>query len=91
MPKISKIERSNKAHIRLFNKYITRFGSFHSNVKAQYHIDVLSCQRASNKVLSKADKKILYEYNLQRVFGTDKAPSSRDYLGVFKKYHAKSK
>ena len=89
--RLSSVERSNKAHVGLFNKYIIKSGSFHSNIKAQYHIDVLSCQRASNKILDKSDKRTLYEYNRKNVLGTDKGPSSHDYLAVFKKYHSKNR
>ena len=91
MPKTTKLERSNKAHTRLFNKHIITFGSL-SEVKAQYHVEVLACQRAAKKVLPRNEKRLLYKYNQQKVYGSGKGKSvsSKDYLGIFKKYNVKS-
>jgi len=92
MSKLTKLERSNKAHTRLFNKHICTLGSIRSKVKAQYHVEVLACQRAAKKILPRNEKRLLYKYNQQKVYGSGKGKSvsSKDYLGIFKKYNVKS-
>ena len=45
--KLSKFDRSQKAHTRLFNKHVVKFGYFDSYIKSDYHSTVLDLQRQS--------------------------------------------
>ena len=83
--KLSKVERSNRAHDRLFTKHICAFG--HDNeVRANYHRDVLAIQRKSGKILSLKDRQTLYRYNNDRIYPSKGKPVSRKaYLDLFRK------
>ena len=84
--KFTKVERSNRAHNRLFNKHIVIFGSHDSTVKANYHRDVLAIQRKTGSVLSRKDRQLLYRYNRERLFDFKGKPvSSKSYLDLFRK------
>lgn len=90
--KLSKFERSQKAHTRLFDKYIVRFGSFDSNIKADYHSTVLVLQRQSKRVLSRRDKSIIYSHCYEKVMGNNPSGSTytrKDYLDVLRRYDKK--
>ena len=52
----SKLERSNQAHKRLFNRFLTR-----NSAKAEYHHRVLEFQRDYKRVLNKHEKAYVYQ------------------------------
>lgn len=83
--KFSKVEKSNCAHNRLFNKHIVRSGP-ESSVKSNYHRDVLAIQRKTGKVLSRTERRLLYKYNHEREFPSKGKPvSSKSYFNLFRK------
>ena len=92
MTKLSRFERSQRAHYSLHFKHQMRsIGNPRSEVKADYHYDVSTIQRKAGKILPRNERKILYKYNLQRVFPAKKNIIKRSsYLGVFKKYNVGS-
>ena len=68
MSKLSKLERSNRAHYRLFHKHIVIF-SRDSSLKADYHDLVARLQSQSGKVMTKKDRKTIYDHEYDRVYG----------------------
>ncbi len=90
MKKMSRFERSNNAHRRLFNKHIVVFGNLDSEIKANYHTSVLALQRGSQKILSRKEKQVVYKYERERIYGSKGKNSASSYLALFKKYNVKS-
>ena len=91
MAKLTRFERSQKAHSKYFWKHNTSsIGNPRSELKSEYHFDVLTLQRHANKVLPKKERKIIYNYKKQKIFGTKTKVKPNEYLSVFRKYNVNS-
>ena len=60
MAKNTKLERSQKAHSRLYDKHI-RTSGVKGNILCRYHENIFSIQRAKKRVLSKAERQAVYK------------------------------
>ena len=93
MSKLTKFEKSQRAHNKLHWKHINNsIGNPKAEVKANYHLDVVTLQRKAGKILPLKERKLLYKYNKQDILGSSsKNPVKRkDYLDIFKKYKVDS-
>ena len=91
MAKLTRFERSQIAHSKYFWKYnASSIGNPHSRLKSVYHFDVLTLQGHANKVLPKKERKIVWNYNKQNIFGTKTKVKGNDYFSVFRKYNVNS-
>lgn len=92
MAKLTRFEKSQKAHYSLHFKHIANsIGNPYADFKADYHNDVVTIQRHAKKIIPRSERKILYKYNKQRVFASKEKPvKSSTYLGIFKKYNVNS-
>ena len=84
-----RLERSQKAHNRLFEKYLCKSGSHYADVKSTYHHRVWVLQRSAKKVIPLNERRVIYNYLHQSKFDTKphrKRVTSNEYLGLFRKY-----
>lgn len=89
--KITRFQRSQNAHKASFWKHNTSsIGNRTSELKADYHYDVMTIQRHTNKILPKKERKVLYNYKKQNIFGTKEKVKLNDYLSIFRKYNVNS-
>ena len=89
MVKLTKFQRSQKAHTRLFDKSNVKFGSFADDIRADYHSIVLQLQDHSKKIIPKKERKTLYAYSHEKVLGYYPPGSSirrSDAVKVIRKY-----
>ena len=85
--KKARFNRSQKMHNRLHFKFFSKsIGNPHNELKADYHHEVAVLQRHANKILPKSERKIIYGYNKQAVFGGKDKVKRSDYLAIFRKY-----
>lgn len=93
MAKLSKFERSQKAHNKLHWKYINKsIGNPKAELKSQYHLDVVTIQRKAGKILPLEERRIIYKYNKQNIMGTTtkKPVKAKTFLDIFRKYGVES-
>ena len=62
MAKMSRVERSNRAHKRLNGKYLFKGNSAKNRAYGNYHAECLEIQRRTGSIIPKAErKKIFYQ------------------------------
>ena len=66
MAKISKFQRSQKAHSRLYDKHLFISGKDHY-IKRRYHESVWNAQKAKQRVFSLPERKKIYKTISDRV------------------------
>ena len=59
MARLTKLERSQKAHSRLFAKYMFTPGN-KGHILSRYHDNIWKIQRAKKRVLSKSERREVY-------------------------------
>lgn len=94
MKKTTKLERSNNAHSRLFNKFVLIFGDHDARVKQDYHFLVLDLQRRSGKVIPKHERKVLFDEAYSNVYGDRPKGSKSTYMEwkrIVRKYYVSTK
>ena len=94
MKNATKLERSNNAHSRLFNKFVLIFGDHDACVKQDYHFLVLDLQRRSGKVLPRHERKVLYDQAYSSVYGNRPKGSKstfKQWTSIVRKYYEPTK
>ena len=66
MKKLTKLQRSQNAHMKLRSKHSSTPGKI-GDVKYRYHTAVLKAQKAKKHVLSKSDRAKIYKTVCNRV------------------------
>lgn len=86
---MSKFERSQLAHRRLFAKHNNVFGSLSSDIKSDYHFTVSQLQHKSQKLLSRSEKKVIFDHSYERTMGrypTGSKTTYKKWCDVVRKY-----
>ena len=65
MARINRLERSQKAHSRLFAKHMYTSGN-KGYILSRYHDNIWKIQRAKKRVLSKAERQTVYKKVTER-------------------------
>ena len=96
MPKLSKLQRSQNAHERLFEFYRKKSSStssdtpesFYSSVKRRYHMWIYNSQKENNKISTLKSKKETYKESLHKEISDRKYENS---LGAFSNWYIPNK
>ena len=69
MAKLTKLQRSNNAHRRLYKKYSV-LGGRDAQIKEEYHASACLLQEVKKRLLSKAEKRRIYKQATHKINGT---------------------
>ena len=61
MARISKFERSNRAHIRLNRKYISKDNTARNRAYGNYHAECVEIQRRTGRIIPKAERAKIFK------------------------------
>ena len=61
MARMSRFERSNRAHIRLNRKYIFRDNTARNRAYGNYHAECVEIQRRTGRIISKAERAKIFK------------------------------
>ena len=89
-PRLTRLQKSQKAHSRLHALWCTIFGDHEADVKEDYHWTILSLQDKSKRVIPRKERKILFDYLHQSKFGLssgEKEVGRSEYLKIVRKYN----
>ena len=84
MAKLTRLERSQKAHSRLKTKHVYTPG-IKGDILIRYHNNILNIQSAKKRVISKAERREVYNKVSER-YTAKKAKNAKTYAHISNEY-----